>query len=181
MQTKCGATIEDLYRVPGKAELIDGGLVLMAPTGARPNLAAGAIYASLREYARRTKTGHAFTDNMGFVVRVPKHRSFSPDAAFFTGEIEDPKFAEGAPDFAVEVRSAGDYGRAAERKVAQKRAAYFAAGTRVVWDVDVLREDLVRKYTADDPETSVVFRRGEDADAEPALSGWRMAVDELFE
>ena len=28
---------------------------------------------------------------------------------------------------------------------------------------------------------SIIFRRGEIADAEPAVPGWRMAVDDLFE
>jgi hypothetical protein len=32
--------------------------------------------------------------------------------------------------------------------MAAKRADYFAAGTLVVWDVDVLREQVVRVYRA---------------------------------
>jgi hypothetical protein len=35
-------------------------------------------------------------------------------------------------------------------------------------------------YKESDPENPVIFRRGEMADAEPAIPGWRMAVDELF-
>ena len=38
------------------------------------------------------------------------------------------KFVQGAPVFAAEVRSEGDYGEAAERAMAAKRADYFAAG-----------------------------------------------------
>jgi len=37
----------------------------------------------------------------------------------------------------VGVRSENDYGLAAEGELATKRADYFAAGTRVVWDVIV--------------------------------------------
>jgi len=48
------------------------------------------------------------------------------------------RFASGAPIFAVEVRSENDYGPAAERAMAAKRADYFACGTLVVWDVDLL-------------------------------------------
>ena len=58
------------------------------------------------------------------------------------------KFGEGAPVFAVEVRSEGDYGPAAERAMAQKRADYFAAGTLVVWDVDLLSDEIVKSYRA---------------------------------
>ena len=46
------------------------------------------------------------------------------------------RFIEGAPTFAVEVRSENDYGPAAEVALAEKREDYFAAGTTVVWDVD---------------------------------------------
>jgi len=117
---------------------------------------------------------------VGFVVNLPNRRSFCPDAAFFVGESSGPKFLEGAPIFAVEVRSEEDYGPAAEKRLAAKRADYFAAGARVVWDADFLRDELVRSYLAERPDAPRVFRRGETADAEPALPGWSMAVDSLF-
>ncbi len=82
--------------------------------------------------------------------------------------------------FAVEVRSEGDYGPRAERRMAQKRADYFAAGTLVVWDVDLLSDDVVRVYRASDPETATIYQPGEIAEAEPAVPGWTMAVDDLF-
>ena len=37
------------------------------------------------------------------------------------------------------------------------------------------------KYRADAPDTPVHFRRGEIADVEPAVAGWTMPVDDLFE
>jgi Uma2 family endonuclease len=176
------ATVDDLYRVPdhGKAELLDGELVLMSPTGFLPGRASGAIYASLREYERQTRLGYAIPDNVGFVVDLPRRRSFSPDAAFHLGPPTGGKFLNGAPVFAVEVRSEEDYGPAAERRMARKRADYFAGGARVVWDVDVLREEVVRVYTAESQESPRVYRRGERAEAEPALPGWSMLVDDLF-
>ena len=48
-----------------------------------------------------------------------------------------------------------DYGPAAEKAMAHKRADYFAAGTQVVWDVEILREGWI--------------------------AGWTFPVDELFE
>ena len=91
------------------------------------------------------------------------------------------KFFLGAPVFAVEVRSEGDYRPRAEQQMAAKRADYFAAGTKVVWDVDLLGDDVVRKFVAHDAvKPAAVFRRGQTADAEPAVPGWRMAVGELF-
>ena len=90
------------------------------------------------------------------------------------------KFLEGAPIFSVEVRSEDDYGRSVERAMAQKRADYFAAGTIIVWDVDLLSPDIIKSYNAADPDTPKIFRRGEVADAEPSVPGWRMPVDDLF-
>jgi Uma2 family endonuclease len=173
------ATIEDLYRVPGKAELVNGFIVRDSPTGGFPGYAATQIASSLTLHARRTKSGHAIGDNVAFVVDLPNRRSFCPDAAFFTGRLS-MGFLEGAPVFAAEVRSEGDYGAASEQAVARKRADYFAAGTLVVWDVDLQSADVVRVYGAADPEVPRTFRRGDRADAEPAVPGWSMPVDDLF-
>ena len=178
MATKREATVDDLYRVEGKAELVNGELVLMSAAGARHGWIAGKIFASLLVHGERTGSGYALPDNVGFVVNLPNRRSFSPDAAFCIQPITD-EFVDGAPVFAVEVRSPEDYGPVAERSLAAKRADYFAAGTKVVWDVDV-KEQLIRAYRANEPAGPRTFRRGEHADAEPALSAWSMPVDDLF-
>src|SRR5215212_7550896 len=96
MSTKVEATIEDLYKIEGKAELVNGEIVLMPPTGGFPNYGAGEIFISLNAYAKRTKSGHAVSDNAAFTVNLPNRKSFSPDAAFYTGRIT-MKFFEGAP------------------------------------------------------------------------------------
>jgi Uma2 family endonuclease len=121
------------------------------------------------------------TDNAGFKVSLPHRESLSPDTAFYTGRVSGMKFFEGAPAFAAEVRNENDYGPNAEREIARKIADYFAAGTQVVWDVDLLGEDTVKVYRASDPDNPTVYRRGETAKAEPAVPGWTMAVDELFD
>src|SRR3982750_2883682 len=145
MSTKVEATIEDLYKVEGKAELVNGEIILMSPTGGLPGYAGAEIFSPLREYSKRRKFGIVVSDNKAFVVNLPHRKSFSPDVAFYVGAVT-MKFFEGAPVFAVEVRSEGDYGPRAERQMAQKRADYFAAGTLVVWDVDLVNENVVRVY-----------------------------------
>jgi Uma2 family endonuclease len=180
MTTQARATIEDLYRVRGKAELVNGEIVHMSPTGDYPGSAAMEITVSLRTYARRTKHGRAYGDNVGFRVHLPHRESFCPDAAFYVGPRSRMKFLEGAPVFAIEVRSEGDHGPAAEQEMAAKRADYFAAGTLVVWDVDLLSPDVVRVYRSTSPDVPTVYRRGEVAEAEPAVPGWHMPVNDLF-
>jgi Uma2 family endonuclease len=172
------ATLEDLYAVEGKAELVDGRLILMSPTGDSHNRAAKNIVVRLTQHEWENGGGRAYVDGMGFIAST--RRSFSPDAAWYVGPEFGEKMITGVPALAVEVRSPEDYGPAAERRMAAKRAAYFAEGTQVVWDVDVLREGWIRSYHAAEPDHPAVFRRGETADAEPAVPGWRFAVDDLF-
>ncbi len=173
--------IEALYREEGKAEIIDGQIVRMSPTGGLPSKASLAIAASLHSHRRAHGGGHAFADNAGFLVELPARQSFSPDAAWYTGAVVDMRFLEGPPTLAVEIRSEGDYGPRAENEMAIKRSDYFAAGTLVVWDVDLLGPDVVRVYRSPAPETPTIYRRGDLAEAEPAVPGWRFPVDELFE
>lgn len=181
MSIKTRATIEDLYKVEGNAELVNGEIVEMPPAGDEPNGASLNITFSLRSHEKRTGRGRAYGEGAGFHVNLPHRGSFGPDAAYHLGPRTGMRFLEGAPVFAVEVRSENDYGRAAEEKIRQKRADYFACGTLVVWDVDLMSEDVIKSYKASDPEHPVIFRRGDNADAEPAVPGWRMAVNDLFE
>lgn len=64
--------------------------------------------------------------------------------------------------------------------MAKKRADYFRAGTLVVWDVDLLSNNVVTVYRYTDPNTPTHYRRGDLAEAEPAVPGWKMPVDDLF-
>jgi Uma2 family endonuclease len=183
MVTKTNAAIEDLYHIPehGKAELVKGEIVRQMPTGGRPGRAGLRIASRLMDYEQAVPNGRTLPDNTGYRVNLPNRESFSPDVSFYFGPHLDMRFIDGAPDFAVEIRSEGDYGSVMEAEMEEKRADYFAAGTRVVWDVGLLHEPIIRKFVTGDPVTpAAVYRRGETADAEPALPGWIFLVDDLF-
>jgi Uma2 family endonuclease len=177
------ATLDDLYRVEGKAELIGGRIVPIMPTGRRPNLIAGRIYRSLAGHVDALGRGEAYTDNMGFAVPelTSGRQSFSPDVSYYHGPLpSNPmRFVDGPPTFAVEVRSENDYGPSAEDALAAKRADYFEAGTLVVWDVDPLTE-CIHVYRAAVPDQPERYSRGQEVDAEPAVPGWRVPVDWIF-
>ena len=180
--TTTRATVDDLLRVDGKAELIDGRVIKSRPTGRRPNRVAGNSYLSLRA-VEDTVGGEAYTANVGYVVpRLASGRvSFSPDASFFGGPFSETpmRFLQGPPLLAVEVRGEGDYGPRAEAAIAEKRADYFEAGTLVVWDVDPIAE-LIHVYRADSPTVATTYGRGQSAEAEPAVPGWRPLVESVF-
>ena len=177
------ATLDDLYRTEGKAELIDGRIVPLMATGVRPNQVAGNIYVSLYLFVQQRKKGKAFTDNMGFAVpkMLSGRESFSPDVSYFDGPLPANlmRFVNGPPTFGAEVRSENDYTPAADIKIMNKREDYFAAGTLVVWDVDPIGE-TVTAYLTTAPTQPIIFHRGDIAHAEPAVPVWRIAVDEVF-
>ena len=173
--------VDELYRVEGKAEIVDGEIVLMSPAGGWHGWVGNKIAASLVQHEEQYGGGISFGDNVGFIVDLPRRKSFSPDAAWHPGDVKDLslKFVDGPPSFAVEVRSENDYTPAAERRIRRKLNDYFQAGTLVVWDVDLLSDDIIKCYRAAVPQTPQIFRKGDEADAEPAVPGWRFTVSKL--
>ena len=124
MSTKVEATIEDLYKVEGKAELVNGEIVPMAGTGGLPHYAAREITLSLATYEQTVRQGYAIADNAVFVVNLPHRKSFSPDAGFYLGELT-MKFFKGA--FTVG-RHSEDFGRRFE----QARPEFSVVGERMI-------------------------------------------------
>jgi Uma2 family endonuclease len=177
------ATLADLMRTEGRAELIDGRIVPLMATGHRPNQIAGEIYSRLKDHVRGLGVGLVYTDSMGFAIPELSsgRESFSPDASYYDGPppIDEMDFVSGPPTFAVEVRSKSNYGPAAEAAIVAKRGDYFEAGTKVVWDVDPIA-GVIHSYRADDPTRPSTFVASQMADAEPAVPGWRVSVDDLL-
>ena len=177
------ATLDDLLRGPGKAELIGGRIVRFMATGHQPNRVAGRLFRSLDEYAERIGRGAAYTDNIGFAVPELSsgRQSLSPGAAYYDGPLPAylMRFIEGPPTLAVEVRSENDYTPSAEREMIAKRLDYFEAGTAVVWDVDPIAESIT-VYRSATPDAPVIYARGQSAEAEPAVPGWLVDVGWVF-
>ncbi len=183
--TQSPATLDDLYKVEGKAELIGGRIVQFMASGYDPSVVSFEIAVSLRLYAADKRVGKAFADGIGFALNAPLlhgRQSFSPDASYYVGPLpaNRMRFIEGTPTFAVEVRSENDYGQAAEAEMEAKRADYFEAGTLVVWDVDP-EAKTIASYRGDAVHPIAIFGLGQVADAEPAVPDWRLAVDGLFD
>ncbi len=180
MSNQTTAINEDLDPIVEKADVLTVETVRMYPTGWMPIRASGQIFRSLANHEEEHGGGYAIQNNGGFIVDLPNRNSLSPNAAWYIGEVGTMNFLQSAPVFAVEVRSENDYGADVELKIIQKRQDYFAAGTLVVWDVDLLSDEVVRVYRKSEPDQPTIFRRGEVAEAEPAVQGWTMLVDDLF-
>ncbi len=177
------ATLEDLERVEGNAELIGGRIVKLSPNGYEHSTIASEIHYHLKNFVRTSGRGKAFGDCTAYAVPElgSDRQSFSPDVSFYDGSppANRKDFISGPPKFAVEIRSKGDHGKTAMREMAAKRADYFEAGTLVVWDVDPDTKS-VHVYRAAAPDRPDSFTEGQEAEAEPAVPGWRLSVDEIF-
>lgn len=176
------ATIEDLYRIEGQAELVNGEIVRMPLHVEGVVRAIGRAKMSLLDYAEEGKGTRGFPSGskVAYVVDLPHRKAFCPDLAYSTNTEHSMKFPVGAPIFVAEFRDPDNYGPAAERAIADKISDYFAAGTQVVWDVNLQSNDVVRVFRKDSPDEPIIYRRGETAEAEPALPGWTMPIDDLF-
>ena len=126
MATKAEATIEDLYNAPDDAmyELVDGKLVHMPPTGFLPSRVAGEIFVALRDYARQI--GQWLCDDLMASPISSICRIVARSARMLPSRASAPenrmRFVDGAPLFAAEVRSEGDYGNAARPRLSEPNA-----------------------------------------------------------
>lgn len=169
-----------LMQLEERAEIVDGRIIIAPPRGAWQAQVAGEIMVSLHDFVRGRLAGHVVGGGAVFCVNLPHRATFTPDTGDYVGPVAGMEPFEGAPVFAVEIRSLSDYGPRAERLLAEKRADYFACGTQVVWDVKLCSNDVVKVYRASAPDQPVVYRPGDIADAEPAVTGWTVPVSSLL-
>ena len=133
------ATVEDVIAADARqnrlCELVDGVLV-EKPMGFRESLIAALLIQRMRAFVEERRLGVVSApDGM---LQISENVVRMPDAAFIAwsrfpgGKIPHDPAPQIAPDLAVEVLSPTNTRREMERK----RAEYFAAGTRLVWQID---------------------------------------------
>ena len=131
---------------------------MMSPTGDMPGDAGGCDLRAAFVNTRKNLAGVHTPTTSAFLVEFAKSQIvLSGRGLLHWPAHADEVFARGArclrSKFVVKVTMV----RAAEREMAEKRADYFAAGTKVVWDVDLLSEDVVRVYRAESPDAADRF------------------------
>ncbi len=151
-ETQTAATLDDLRREEGKAELVGGRIVHLMPTGFRPGKIVGLIYMSLHAHAApRPGTAWPSPDN---VLGTPC-RNWHLVASRFRRMLRCSQAPcrrttwtswEGPRPWRSRsgVRETTVPG---PRSNAAKRADYFGGGTQVVWDVDP-RARVIRSHRA---------------------------------
>lgn len=175
--------INELYQIDGQAEIIDGKIVRMPFHVPVVGFALMRILRALYDFDPDETCGYRLGAKVAYIVDLPHRKAFCPDLSIMSrNQTLGEEFPQGAPLFAVEARDPDQFGNAAETARAAKRRDYFAAGTKVVWDVDVLsdpKHPVIRSYRDDQPNDPQVFCMNDRATAEPALPGFSMPVASL--
>ena len=179
------ATMRDMMRVKGKAELVAGRIVVYPLMEMGPGLAKGEVIFSLDRHVEQSGLpDEVFGGSLAYGIPCLANgrESFCPDGSYYHGpRPDDPmSWMPGPPTFVLEVRRAVDDGPEFDPVRAAKRADYFEAGTRAIWDVDPFARFVALYLPPDSHTPSAVFTETDTAHAEPAVPGWRVAVADLF-
>ena len=161
-----------------RAELVGGGLVVMAPAGGRHGEVAHTIALFIGNHVRKRDLGRVFAAETGFVLRRDPDTVRAPDAAFVAAERlkaeEAPAgFLESAPDLAVEVVSPGDSSAAVGDKVRD----WLEAGARLVWVVHPRTRSVVVHRPGQPAET---LHDGDVLEGGSVLRDFAVPVRDLF-
>jgi Uma2 family endonuclease len=103
----------------------------------------------------------------------------APDFAFYRhDQFPDGQMPEGQvpwmyPDLAVEILSPSN----SKREMAKKRREYFAAGTRLVWEVDLAARTVV---VYREPNAGVKLKSTDTLDGEEVLPGFKLPIAKWF-
>ncbi len=81
-------TIRDLYRIRGKAELVDGRIVLILPHVGYVGYAVTEIKLNLIAYAEQKHLGYPFGSTVAFEVDLQHRKAFCPDIGFVPSPVE---------------------------------------------------------------------------------------------
>jgi Uma2 family endonuclease len=174
-------TAEELFQLPDddyKYELVEGEVIRMPPTGAEHGDVAVNAGALLRNYVKAHDLGRVSAAETGFILKRNPDTVRAPDAAFVAKERIP---AEGiprtywpfAPDLAVEVVSPNDRFDEVQDKV----AAYFTAGTRLVWVVLPKTQTVLAYRSLHDVRSLGV---NDELSGEDVIPGFTCCVADLF-
>ena len=168
--------VEVNARKQGICELVDRTLVEKA-MGKLESLLAGAIIAFLRDFVVPRRLG-IITAPDG-MMRLAPGLFRAPDVSFIAwnripnGPLTEKSLTEVIPDLAVEVLSPSN----TKAEMARKRAEYFAAGVRLVWEVDPRTRDVAVFTT---PEQATILDASMTLDGGDVLPGFALPLADLF-
>jgi len=171
------ADVERLSIPDRQVELIRGRLVVREPPSTRHGILAARLAYLLSDFVQRHALGVVAAQDTGFKIGRDPDTVRAPDVAFVAraraDQIPARGYAELAPDLVGEVASPDD----SPAELLAKVADWLAAGTRVVWLVDPMREE-VRVHRADGSLS--ILRATEALGGGDVLPGFSCSVGQIF-
>jgi Uma2 family endonuclease len=174
-------TAEQFAQLPEEGhyrlELKHGQVVREPPPGADHGYFVAELVSYLRDHVKKHRLGRVFAD-VGTITERDPDTVRGPDIAFVSrARLEaypaKPYFGI-APELCVEVLSPSN--RPGEIK--EKVGEYFAAGARLVWMVDPMRERVTVYRSSTDLR---VLTNTEQLDGGDVLPGFQLPLAQLFD
>lgn len=178
--TTARITAEDVLR-PGSRwkdyEIWDGVPMLREPSRGQSEDVSARVLVPLGSHVYAKKLGRVFLSSQGFLLAREPDRLLASDSAYVSKErlpqVPAKGFIEMAPDFCIEVRSPTDSWEA----TVEKCGIWIAHGVQVAWAIDPLKRRAA-VFRAERP-VEVLHAEG-TLDAEPAVPGFNLALQDLF-
>lgn len=173
-------TAKDLEKVQAKlgdgyrAELVDGRITVMSPSGYESDEVAFRFGRRLADWVEPNRLGRVTGSSAGFVL--PDSNTRAPDVSFVRAERlrRAPRsFAQLAPDLMVEVKSPSDTVEELESKIAN----FLQQGTQV--GILINPEDFTVRIFRLNEET-VTLRDGDVLTLPDLFPGWSVALSEVW-
>jgi Uma2 family endonuclease len=175
--TATEADVERFAEGNRMCELVDGTLV-EKPMGFRESRLAAVLGHFVEDYLEANNIG--MTAGEQGVLRLAPGQSRAPDLSFIAWdklpnrECPTDAVPRVVPDLAVEVLSASN----TREEMARKRAEYFAAGVKLVWEVDPDAR-TVAVYT--DPTTFTTLDETQSVEGSSVLPGFTLSIRRWFD
>ena len=167
-----------LHDPPWRHELWRGELRRMTPAGHDHGDLGARLLVRLFLFVERRRLGCVSNADTGFLLARHPDTVLAPDVSFVRAERLPtsgcPGYFTGAPDLAVEVMSPTD----TRRRVAAKAQLFLEHGSSEVWVVDPERKTVTVFGRTAEP---LLLRRGDTLTGHGPLSGFRLALDKLFD
>jgi Uma2 family endonuclease len=156
----------------------EGDVIIMPPTGANTGDRNAEITMQLRLWTKKNGQGKSYDSSTGF--KLPDGATVSPDASWvlnerleqFTGKQRE-RFLPLCPDFVLELRSASDSLKGAQRKMRE----YIENGARLGWLIDP-KAKKVHVYRRD--EKAKILDNPQTVSGEDVLINFELDLTEIW-
>lgn len=156
----------------------EGDVIIMPPTGADTGERNSEINFQLKLWAKKDKSGKTYDSSTGF--KLPNGATVSPDASWvsnkrlekFTAKQRE-KFLPLCPDFVLELRSASDSLKGAQKKMAE----YIENGARLGWLIDPKKKQVHVYRTNGEIE---ILENPQTVSGETVLENFELDLTEIW-